>query len=991
MNDYFSLGPSKTDELHALGDALLTPAEVAGYISPLDSPPPAPAAARNSHIDVAQQIREAANLPLADSPLRDELAAAAERRDAAHVGGATLSPSQLGSVLSQAPLPAPPAEGRFLHGGPALGDLEAPSAVLPNSERRNKPVANSEWRAFTDEEEERLQRGWEQLQEDKEAMRKFREEHSHREKEDKVKDQGVDKGEGSLKRASEDDADPEDSPYLVPVGLDNLFTVSLYSRILYPAFWHGTAVRVHLSHWFYAPPSIAPNAATLPSHKIKPYPVDPSLSASLDRAYAQIRPWDTAYGAELASALRGGGEAQQRLAVPLGVLNEAGTDENLGIEVIFESASRGRVYSKGMMGSMSKSFWSSGKALGGGQVVIRGWDAMKEYLQEKATKKGKAAPADAAPTPEGTPRKTRDRSGSSSSTATASSVKAADSSAPKRPESPTPGSSKRSDSPAPGLFATLRNRIIGAPAPSDGAEATEPAPAPARTSLDGEGKVPNDTEEALQIREEEIGVADELVLVIHGIGQNLAQTYDSFSFLYAVNAFRSTCTSLSQSDALSPLLNGKRAQFIPVLWRGDLNFDEVDESLDSADEHLANHFTLNDIEVKGSVPFLRQVVSGLVLDVPLYLSPPHKARMIRSVVKEANRIYRLFVRRNPAFEKRGGKVSIIAHSLGSCLAADILSTQPTRVANPSPSVQRTPGLRAGPAPPARGADSGGDDDEQAFAFDTRVLVLVGSPLGFFLHLGKGQLIARAGRERTQGVGRDIALDRAGRYGCLACDTVYNVYHEADPVAFCLNAAVDARYAKLIKPVAIPSSTQTLLQNLSDAYHRVSRIFDVSSLWGGAGSSASAAETQAEKDAREQATKTGVAQAALAAEAKAAANAAVEAEAKTRAAAGAHKRRPGGMKRLPSERPRFGMGKDEFEWVARAENRMRALNPGATVDYFLPAEGFNQYIDALTAHQDYWTDRRFSTFVLTQLFSDPKQLEQNGREQVGIDEEDETGA
>ena len=62
---------------------------------------------------------------------------------------------------------------------------------------------------------------------------------------------------------------------------------------------------------------------------------------------------------------------------------------------------------------------------------------------------------------------------------------------------------------------------------------------------------------------------------------------------------------------------------------------------------------------------------------------------------------------------------------------------------------------------------------------------------FFLqHLGKGQLIARAGKERTQQVGKDIALDRAGRYGCMAVEAVYNVYHEADPVAFALNPCVD---------------------------------------------------------------------------------------------------------------------------------------------------------------------------------------------------------
>jgi len=62
---------------------------------------------------------------------------------------------------------------------------------------------------------------------------------------------------------------------------------------------------------------------------------------------------------------------------------------------------------------------------------------------------------------------------------------------------------------------------------------------------------------------------------------------------------------------------------------------------------------------------------------------------------------------------------------------------------------------------------------------------------FFLqHLGKGQLIARAGKERTQQVGKDIALDRAGRYGCMAVEAVYNIYHEADPVAFALNPCVD---------------------------------------------------------------------------------------------------------------------------------------------------------------------------------------------------------
>ncbi|GAA5962401.1 hypothetical protein JCM21900_003772, partial [Sporobolomyces salmonicolor] len=49
---------------------------------------------------------------------------------------------------------------------------------------------------------------------------------------------------------------------------------------------------------------------------------------------------------------------------------------------------------------------------------------------------------------------------------------------------------------------------------------------------------------------------------------------------------------------------------------------------------------------------------------------------------------------------------------------------------------------------------------------------------------------------------------------------------------------------------------------------------------------------------------------------------------------------------------------------------------------------NQYLDAITAHQDYWQDKRFSTFVLTQLFSSEQDLERAGRDEIGEADEDE---
>lgn len=153
----------------------------------------------------------------------------------------------------------------------------------------------------------------------------------------------------------------------------------------------------------------------------------------------------------------------------------------------------------------------------------------------------------------------------------------------------------------------------------------------------------------------------------------------------------------------------------------------------------------------------------------------------------------------------------------------------------------------------------------------------------------------------------------------------NVYHESDPVAFALNPCVDVRYSKLIKPVPIPSSNQTLLQNLSSAYYRVSKIFDFSSLWG-----SNAASTTTTTSATDSVPKQSGEQAKEQTEEQ-------QKELDQSVGSAPPKLRPG-TKRMPSEMPKFGMGRAEFEWVGRAEKRMKGLNPSGTVDYFLPAEG-----------------------------------------------------
>lgn len=48
-------------------------------------------------------------------------------------------------------------------------------------------------------------------------------------------------------------------------------------------------------------------------------------------------------------------------------------------------------------------------------------------------------------------------------------------------------------------------------------------------------------------------------------------------------------------------------------------------------------------------------------------------QITRGLTQELNRLYTLFCSRNPEFEERGGKVSIVSHSLGCVITYDIMT------------------------------------------------------------------------------------------------------------------------------------------------------------------------------------------------------------------------------------------------------------------------------------------------------------------------------
>ncbi|CAG8800655.1 35159_t:CDS:2, partial [Racocetra persica] len=214
-------------------------------------------------------------------------------------------------------------------------------------------------------------------------------------------------------------------------------------------------------------------------------------------------------------------------------------------------------------------------------------------------------------------------------------------------------------------------------------------------------------------------VIDHLVLCIHGIGQKLSERDGEASFINEINKFRQTLKKVYATnpppEAIARLGNrelypdyglrnkkgsqfGNGIQVIPIHWRQDIKFGIASESEQiQRDLSLAiseeGQPTLDEITLD-CVPNLRLLISDALVDVLLYMTPKFREMMLTTVTNEMNRVYKLFIDRNPNFLKIGGKVSIYGHSLGSLLAFDVLCHQPPFVGsfggiyeeNSSPSV-----------------------------------------------------------------------------------------------------------------------------------------------------------------------------------------------------------------------------------------------------------------------------------------------------------------
>ena len=422
--------------------------------------------------------------------------------------------------------------------------------------------------------------------------------------------------------------------------------------------------------------------------------------------------------------------------------------------------------------------------------------------------------------------------------------------------------------------------------------------AEAGTSTSASGAPPNIRSE----RDPDLASAErpkvtDLIFVIHGIGQKLSQRMESFHFTHAINAFRREVNvETGTKDCKSKFREGMGGiMVLPINWRHALSFEEGGYR-ETEEDPAHNEFNLLDI-TPDTLPSVRNIVSDVMLDIPYYMSH-HQPRMIAAVIREANRVYKLWCTNNPGFSQHG-RVHMIAHSLGSVMAVDILSKQPTRV----------PDHLADPTKIDLDAENLGH-----LLFNTHNLILAGSPAGFFLLLRKAQLTPRidsssAAAQEDPTALTDTICGRQGQYGCLAVENIYNIINGYDPVAYRLNATVDAAYAASLKKVTIPSANTGWF-----------------SIFGNSSSSSAAVQ---------------------------------------RASAHAPP-----VVRLPSN---VELETHNFTREEVAEKRMLLLNDNAQIDFFVKYGGGPleiQYLTMLGAHSSYWTLRDFVRFIVVETGRKP---------------------
>ncbi|KAJ7345392.1 hypothetical protein JRQ81_001342 [Phrynocephalus forsythii] len=140
-----------------------------------------------------------------------------------------------------------------------------------------------------------------------------------------------------------------------------------------------------------------------------------------------------------------------------------------------------------------------------------------------------------------------------------------------------------------------------------------------------------------------------IVFVVHGIGQKM----DQGRIIKNTAMMRDTARKVEEKYFAN---HATHVEFLPVEWRSKLALDG--DTVDS----------ITPDKVRG----LRDMLNSSAMDIMYYTSPLYRDELVKGLQQELNRLYVLFCSRNPEFTEKGGKVSIVSHSLGCVITYDIM-------------------------------------------------------------------------------------------------------------------------------------------------------------------------------------------------------------------------------------------------------------------------------------------------------------------------------
>ncbi|CAL8285370.1 unnamed protein product [Lota lota] len=278
-----------------------------------------------------------------------------------------------------------------------------------------------------------------------------------------------------------------------------------------------------------------------------------------------------------------------------------------------------------------------------------------------------------------------------------------------------------------------------------------------------------------------------VVFVVHGIGQKM----DQGRIIKNTGMLREAVRKMEEKHFSEN--HGEHVEFLPVEWRSKLALDG--DTVDS----------ITPDKVRG----LRDLLNSSAMDIMYYTSPLYRDEITKGLTQELNRLYSLFCSRNPEFEEKGGKVSMVSHSLGCVIAFDIMTGwDPVRFClqehqameeelalrwisyeekNLLEQLQSTRTRLRELEDQLLGLEASKPSAAPALKFKVENFFCMGSPLAVFLAL--------------RGIRPGASVQQDHILPTSICRRLFNVFHPTDPVAYRLEPLILKHYSN-IAPVQI---------------------------------------------------------------------------------------------------------------------------------------------------------------------------------------------